>query len=174
MKDSNLKAGVLLVANAKLDADPDFKQSVIFLTVLDSEKAFGFNIAGSVEDDWLSNGGPMETPLILLDKTNEITAQHSIGVSGYYFVPIISEEKKASEMKAIADHLRAIANGYCLAISGYAGWTPQQLEDEVEAGYWQLLTIHLDQLLSLPASERWQHANELLKLASPASFQPQP
>jgi len=162
--NNNLKAGILLVASEKLEADPEFKQSVIFLAVLDSEKAFGFNIAGSVEDGWLSNGGPLETPLIWLDKVNEITAQYAIGESGYFFVPIISEDKKASEMKAAAGHLRTIANGDCLALSGYAGWTPEQLEEEVEAGYWQLLNIRLDELLSLPESERWNHANELLNL----------
>ena len=162
--NNNLKAGILLVASKQLEVDPDFRQSVIFLAVLDSEKAFGFNIAGTVKDGWLSNGGPMETPLIWLDKVNEITAQHAIGESGYFFVPIISEDKNPSEMKEVADHLRAIANGNSLAISGYAGWTPEQLEDEVNAGYWQLLNIHLDKLLSVPTNERWNHANELLNL----------
>ena len=162
--NNKLKAGIVLVASEKLEADPDFKHSVIFLAVLDSEKAFGFNLAGTVEDGWLSSGGPMETPLIWLDKVNEITAQHAIGESGYYFVPIISDDKNPSEMKAVADHLRAIANGNSLAICGYAGWTPEQLEDEVNAGYWQLLNIPLDELLSVPTNERWNHANELLNL----------
>lgn len=162
--NNNLKAGILLVASKQLEVDPDFKQSVIFLAVLDSEKAFGFNLAGTVEDGWLSSGGPMETPLIWLDKVNEITAKHAIGESGYYFVPIISDDKNPSEMKPVADHLRASANGACLALCGYAGWTPEQLEDEVNAGYWQLLNIQLDELLSLPESERWNHANELLNL----------
>lgn len=160
--NNNLKAGILLVASKQLEVDPDFKQSVIFLAVLDSEKAFGFNIAGTVKDGWLSNGGPMETPLIWLNKVNEITAQHGIGESGYFFVPIISEDKNPSEMKEVADHLRAIANGNSLAISGYAGWTPEQLEDEVNAGYWQLLNIQLDELLAVPTNERWNQANELL------------
>lgn len=162
--NNNLKAGILLVASKQLEVDPDFKQSVIFLAVLTSEKAFGFNLAGTVEDGWLSSGGPMETPLIWLDKVNEITAKHAIGESGYYFVPIISDDKNPSEMKPVADHLRASANGACLALCGYAGWTPEQLEDEVNAGYWQLLNIQLDELLSLPESERWNHANELLNL----------
>jgi len=163
--NNKLKAGILLVADEMLEGDPDFKQSVIFLAVFDSEKAFGFNIAGTVEDGWLSKGGPMETPLIWLDKVNEITAKHSIGDSGYYIVPIISEDKKPSEMKPVAGHLRAIANGYCLALCGYAGWTPEQLEGEVKAGYWQLLNIHLDELLSLPETERWKQAKELLNIS---------
>jgi len=162
--NNKLKAGIVLVASEKLEADPDFKHSVIFLAVLDSEKAFGFNLAGTVEDGWLSSGGPMETPLIWLDKVNEITAKHAIGESGYYFVPIISDDKNPSEMKPVADHLQATANGACLALSGYAGWTPEQLEDEVNAGYWQLLNIPLDELLSVPTNERWNHANELLNL----------
>ncbi|MDQ5937944.1 MAG: hypothetical protein QG574_5303 [Cyanobacteriota bacterium erpe_2018_sw_21hr_WHONDRS-SW48-000092_B_bin.40] len=102
--NNNIKAGILLVASKQLEVDPDFKQSVIFLAVLDSEKAFGFNLAGTVEDGWLSSGGPMETPLIWLDKVNEITAKHAIGESGYYFVPIISDDKNPSEMKPVADH----------------------------------------------------------------------
>ena len=57
---NKLKTGVLLVASSVLDRDPDFRQSLIFLAAYDAAFVFGFNIAGPVEDDWLTIGGPLD------------------------------------------------------------------------------------------------------------------
>lgn len=45
-----------------------------------------------------------------------------------------------------------------LVALGYAGWSPGQLEEELESNSWLTLEADLDLLFNVPANEKWQKA----------------
>ena len=45
-----------------------------------------------------------------------------------------------------------------LVALGYAGWSPGQLEEELESNSWLTLEADLDLLFNVPAEEKWQKA----------------
>ncbi len=45
---------------------------------------------------------------------------------------------------------------------GYAGWSPGQLEDELETNSWLTLEADLDLLFNVPAAQKWQTAIDKL------------
>lgn len=64
------------------------------------------------------------------------------------------------------DIVAAIANGhgparYFVAL-GFAGWEPNQLEDEIAQNAWLCVPADLNMILNTPAEERWLAAARLL------------
>jgi len=60
--------------------------------------------------------------------------------------------------------LEAVAGGASspslLALAGYAGWAPQQLENEIKAGAWLPTDVEASLIFDVPTDELWRKAYE--------------
>ncbi len=135
--------GQLLVASPKL-VDPNFFHTVVLIVQHNDEGALGLVLNRPLEttvremwqqvaedsceiDSNLCQGGPCEGPLMVVHQ--DILYSEIQVFEGVYFCT-----RKDTIEKFVADHSTA-----SLFFVGYAGWSPGQLETELQDGGW--LTI---------------------------------
>jgi putative AlgH/UPF0301 family transcriptional regulator len=140
----DLGPGKLLVASREL-ADPNFAETVILLVHYDAQGVVGLMLnrrtdlpisrvfaqfeAAKGRSDLVYMGGPVETPTVfaLLRSTDKLeSAEHVFG--GVYWI-----STKAALEKAISSRPDP---GVFHVYLGYAGWTAEQLKNEVRLGGW--------------------------------------
>jgi putative transcriptional regulator len=140
----DLGPGKLLVASRKL-ADPNFAETVILLVHCDTEGVLGLMLNRRTElpisrvfaplkaakdlSDPVYWGGPVETATVfaLLGSTDKLErAEHVFG--GVYWI-----STKTALEKAISSRPDP---GVFHVYLGYAGWTTDQLRNEVQLGGW--------------------------------------
>ena len=126
-------------------ADPNFAETVILLVRCDTEGVVGLMLnrrtdlpisrvfaqlkAAKDVSDPVYLGGPVETPTVfaLLQSTDKLeSAEHVFG--GVYWI-----STKTALEKAISSRPDP---GVFHVYLGYAGWTPEQLRNEVRVGGW--------------------------------------
>jgi putative transcriptional regulator len=162
-------AGKLLVAGEAMK-DPRFFESVIYLVKHDADgtiglvinrplakgpiddllKGFGAEATGSPSEIIVHYGGPVSSRQGFLlhsdDKTLESSLKSPNGIA------------MTSDIKMI----QAIATGtgpqQFLFALGYAGWAPGQLEDELKANSWFLVTADKSLIFGQNAGEKWRRA----------------
>lgn len=155
--------GTLLIASPHLE-DPNFRMTVVFIAYQAKKQVLGLvlNRASqqSVEDFWTSVfsrpcrcqsplfiGGPMIGPVIGLRRW---ISSGSSGISESLSLLVNKEEiLKTAEDDAASTRI----------FLGHAGWTTDQLADEINGGYWHLLPADELDLFSDP-SELWLRALE--------------
>lgn len=132
--------GQLLISSPQL-TDPNFARSVVLIVQHNEEGALGLilnrPLETSMQDVWeqvseapcetdasLYQGGPCEGPLMAVH-AQESLAQMEV-VEGVYF----STDREAFEELVLHD--REDAKFFV----GHAGWSPGQLEEEIESGAW--------------------------------------
>jgi len=49
-----------------------------------------------------------------------------------------------------------------IAVVGYSGWSPGQLESEIADNYWLTADVDNSFIFNTPASDQWLHAGRLL------------
>jgi putative transcriptional regulator len=149
-------AGSFLVAKPVLQ-DPSFRQSVVLLLQHGTEGAFGLvvNRPTTVEDlpFPVYKGGPCSAPGLLMLHGQQDWA----------------EGEAESEARAIAPGI-FLGDAACLekasdpppgpeprfrVFNGYAGWGPGQLEGELAAGAWWVVSADADVLFDTPAEGLW-------------------
>lgn len=140
--------GNLLIATPRL-VDPNFFHTVVLLVQHDEQGALGVVLNRPMEltlqkawedisqspcsaDGMLYQGGPCEG-LLLVVHTEEELAQLTV-MDGLHF----SSEKDAIEQLVVGD------SQPMKFFVGYAGWSPGQLEKEVEEGSWLVLPAAAD------------------------------
>ncbi len=178
---SNLAPG-LLVAAPPL-GDPNFDRSVVLLAAHGPEGAFG----------WVLNGRNLMTVSELLTRAEVTTAKLSLpGMvrvggpvspdqiwlvypSSQRFEGLEGQFEVAEGIMASASRklLEALAEGASapslLGLAGYAGWAPNQLEDEIRAGAWLPTDVEASLIFETPPTELWQSAFEHIGV-TPMSF----
>jgi putative transcriptional regulator len=165
-------AGSFLVARPVLK-DPNFARTVVLLLAHSSDGAFGLvvnrPVAEPVEGLALPVfvGGPCPAPGLLLlhghadwqqpdpDAEEETTQEVAPGI----FVGDAACLERARE--APADGPPRVR-----VFSGYAGWSGGQLEGEIAAGAWVVVSAQGPLLFDTPAEELWD------RLAPPSLPQP--
>ena len=98
-------------------------------------------------------GGPILVEKIIALHTNELKIKTAI--------PLNNKISISSGKEIIRD----IENGKNLnykLFSGHSGWSPGQLEREIENGDWLLQTSKIDLLFNLKAEKIWGNATESL------------
>jgi len=50
----------------------------------------------------------------------------------------------------------------CIAVVGYSGWSPGQLESEIADNYWLTADVDNTFIFNTPTSDQWHHAGKLL------------
>ena len=140
----DLGSGKLLVASREL-ADPNFAETVILLVHYDNDGVIGLILnrrtdltvsrvlakleAAKDRSDRVYLGGPVETPTVfalLHSKDKFETAEHVFG--GVYWIAA-----KAALEKAMSS--RPDPGAFHIYL-GYAGWTTEQLRNEIRLGGW--------------------------------------
>jgi putative transcriptional regulator len=141
-------AGSFLVAQPLL-GDPNFKQTVVLILAHDGAGAYGVVVNRRVPDMELPvfRGGPCQSPgLVMLhgeqDWVNEETPEVAAGI----FVGDADCLNRARE--AEAPHRFRL-------FTGYAGWGPGQLEGELSAGAWAIVSATASLLFEVPPEDLW-------------------
>ncbi len=155
--ESPLK-GKVLVASPQL-LDPNFAQTIVWIVQHDEHGAMGMILNRPLEttvseaweqvssvpypnEDPIFQGGPCEGPLIVV---------HRDGSRGE------PEIKDGIYVSSDADTVRSLVSDFVEPMKffvGYAGWSPTQLESELNEGAWQVAAIDADEVFTTP-SEIW-------------------
>lgn len=177
--DASYLSGKLLLAMPAI-GDARFHRSVIYICAHDENGAMGLvinypapelkftnlldqlGISSDIEIDVKTldlpvlNGGPVETGRGFLLHSNDFKQEDTVAVDEDFSVT------------GTTDALRAVAKGdgpkKALFILGYAGWTPGQLEQELQQNTW--LVVEPDRALVFEGKpeQKWERAMDKLGL----------
>jgi putative transcriptional regulator len=155
--------GSALVASPYL-ADRNFLRSVVFVVKHDEEGAYGLILnrptdvsvgqllrqvlgdATVMENaEPIYHGGPVEGPVVIVHERP--SADAVLYEPGVY---LSSEQDDFAEICQQTEYRYRVFNGY-------AGWAPEQLDEELKQGGWLVWTISKEDLFST-ADEIWQKA----------------
>lgn len=173
----------LLVAAPPL-GDPNFDQSVVLLMAHNEDGAFGWVVNGKPVmtvgellvhagisstpadiDSPVRVGGPVAREQVwLLLRVDEVPAGLAARVSDVGAGIVATASREALE--AVAE---AGAPPSLVALVGYAGWAPGQLEDEIRAGAWLPTDVYAELVFDTERERVWQAAYERVG-ASPMAF----
>jgi putative transcriptional regulator len=169
---SDLAPGFLVAAPPL--GDPNFDRSVVLLAAHGSEGAFG----------WVINGRELMSMTELMERIElqgtppvlEGTVRVGGPVSQEQVWLIFSADERLSGFdgqvelgagicaSASRRVLDAIAGGavpkHLTALLGYAGWAPQQLENEIRKGAWLPTDFAPELIFDAPREKIWQRAYE--------------
>jgi len=180
----DLGPGKLLVASRAL-ADPNFAESVILLVHYDAESVVGLMLNRRTEvpisrvfaqlkaanglSDPVYLGGPVETPTVfaLLQSTDKPeTAEQVFG--GVYWI-----STKTALEKAVTSRPKP---GVFHVYLGYAGWTTDQLRNEVRLGGWYIFQADKQTVFDANPESLWRQMikkTELQMAGSPTPAGPE-
>jgi len=160
----NLGVGKLLVASRNI-GDPQFAKSVILLVRYDDKGALGLmlnrrteipisraleGVKGAKErTDTVYLGGPVETPDVfaLFRSSGKVEGAEPV-FDGVYW--ITSKELFEQTMSSRPEP------GVFHVYLGYAGWTPVQLQKEVELGVWFIFPGEASVVFNADPGGLWQ------------------
>lgn len=145
-EDEELDVGTVLVADRKLK-DPNFQQTVILIVKYDDDGTLGLALnretdvpVSRVLADWQEArkhnepvflGGPMEKGSILALARSQEKIEADNVVGDVYVISDKSQLQKTLAGTPGRSRLRVYV--------GYAGWAPEQLEQEIDAGAWHTI-----------------------------------
>lgn len=172
-KSSDSLTGQLLLAMPGM-GDPRFHKAAIFLCMHGSKGAMGFVINHAVPGIYFSDllkqldiesdiivpqniakkpvmsGGPVETARGFLLHSNDFKTPDTIHVDDNFGVT------------GTLDALQAVAKGSgpkkTIFTLGYAGWGPNQLEQEIQQNAWLSISTTQDLLFNTPPDAIWTGA----------------
>ena len=154
--------------------DSIFKDSVIYICEHNLEGAMGLiinkpidntsfmklkNVKYATSDNFenlkmkLYFGGPVLVEKIIALHTNDLRIETA--------VPLNNEISISSGNEIFKDVEKNISLNYKL-FCGHSGWSPGQLEREIENGDWLLQSSKIDLLFNIPAEKIWEIATKSL------------
>lgn len=157
--------GSLLVASPHLP-DPNFFRSVVFMIEHESEGALGLilnrvtnttlrTIWAALEEREIENdqhlhvGGPVEGPLMALHANPDLEG-----------LEVIRDVYFSSDTDTIRALVEQPKTPYRI-FSGYAGWGPGQLDQELKAGGWLTTSAHKQHIYG-DADKLWQQVTHAI------------
>ena len=167
--ESNFLTGQLLIAMPDM-SDPRFTQSVIFICEHNEEGAMGLVINKKLGEVTLKElltqvgkppvdvegainihfGGPVETEKGFMLHSTDTTFDNSLLFNNNI------------ALTATTDILRHMAHGegpaHSVFVLGYAGWEPDQLEDELKSNAWLTTDADADLLFRTNNDDKWKKA----------------
>ena len=146
--------------------DEIFGRSVIYVCEHNLEGAMGLIINKPLHNNMLKDlknlnstnmelyfGGPILVEKILALHTNELNIETAIPVNNK--ISISSGEE-------IIRNIKNNKNLNYKLFCGHSGWSPGQLEKEIENGDWLLQSSKIDLLFNITAEKIWENATESL------------
>lgn len=186
MTNRRTLAPCLLLAAPRL-GDPNFDHTVILLARHDEKGALG----------WIVNGQALGRVGELLQSSNLVTSESPLpddgpfardarrggpvqGHTGWLLyrrgeVPLAGEIDAGDELcvtgdlDALASVVRERNQDFRLLL-GYAGWSPEQLEEEVAQGAWLPADIDADLVFDSDPETLWKHAYKQVAGIDPGAF----
>lgn len=151
-------SGHFLIARPVLQ-DPNFLQTVVFLLQHDATGAFGMVVNRPLpENVWslpfpLYVGGPCKSEGLLMlhghkDWLDEVTRAERQVIPGVF----IGDE---STIQKGTEEFNSKKPCRFLVITGYSGWGPGQLENEIREGAWAVVAGNHRVLFDVPDQEKW-------------------
>jgi putative transcriptional regulator len=167
---SDPKAGRLLVATPLL-GDPNFRRSVVLLVEHElAEGTLGVVLnrpteipVGRVLEQWTDlatdpsvvfRGGPVQPDsalaLALIPGTDEPLGWRALdGAPALARLGLLDLDTPPRLLEPAIKELRVYA--------GYAGWSPGQLQDEIDEGAWLVLTAEPGDVFAAEPGQLWRH-----------------
>jgi putative transcriptional regulator len=162
-------AGRLLIATGEMK-DPRFDEAVIYLVKHDSEgslgliinrpiahgaiddllKGFGVEGKGSNREIVIHYGGPVSSRQGFLLHSDDVTLENSIRATDGI---VMTSDIKIIEAIALGKGPRQ----FMLAL-GYTGWAPGQLEAELKANSWFVISADKSFIFGEDAEQKWRRA----------------
>jgi putative transcriptional regulator len=163
-RPKDIAAGKLLVASRDL-GDPNFAHTVVLLVHLDTDGVVGLivnrrtkvPVGRALEDlksaqgrpDLIYSGGPVGRSDVLALARSKTKLEDAERIFGDVYLvnsaPLLEKTMAASA----ADTLHIYA--------GYAGWSPKQLEGEVEIGAWYIFPADAGSIFAANPASVWTH-----------------
>lgn len=158
-KNALIKKGIFLVAKRKLHGT-SFQQTVILITHYNDNEVIGFTInrptdvplnrafpnVGPLKQntDLIYLGGPVhpKTMFVLLRTKNPKQDMHHV-IGDVYF-------------SSVRDAFSPPPQKITRTFSGYSGWTPRQLQNEINRGDWQVVLAKPDIIFDKNTSTLWE------------------
>ncbi len=157
--------GYVLVSRFDL-ADPNFRETVIFLVDHNTEGAFGFVVNRALDlsineilpqltgvraiQDRVYMGGPVQREYIMaLHNGNGLTTGTEI-IPGVFFEPVFEN--------LFPVFMNGDNDAKILTFSGYSGWGPGQLETEIDMETWIVLPCDKELIFSENPKQSWREA----------------
>ncbi len=148
-------------------ADPNFFRAVVVMCAHSKEGAFGLiinhrfdlpvaDVCRDSDVAWRGGdeprvycGGPVERERgwVLHADSIELAGSESVGAG-------LSITTSLDALEVYGDN----AGGPFRLVLGYAGWGPQQLEQEIAAGSWITAPLDVDVALGVPHDQIWERA----------------
>ena len=178
---SVLAPGLLLAAPPL--ADPNFERSVVLLSAHGPDGAFG----------WVLNGPESMSLAELFERTQLVPSLPDVPGAVRFGGPVSREQvwlvypsdavpAEVEGQMQVAPGITASASRKVLeliasrqvpreliALLGYAGWGPWQLENEIRSGAWLPTDVSADVVFDTPPAELWARAYQRIG-ASPIAF----
>ncbi len=164
--------------------DPRFRKTVILLAEASDEGALGFvinrttpytfgdlasdigfDLAPEVTDESVHYGGPVSPErgwILFRENPDAATERENV-------LTVSSDIHLAATLEVLGEFVTARTQSPFKLLLGYAGWAPQQLEDEIMAGAWLPLALDPDLLFGDGDDDIWDTALNQLGL-TPGSF----
>ena len=167
-----IQAPALLVSMPNLN-DPYFQKTVILLCDYTEEHAYGMVInrpstlsAREILADPATFKSDIKGPLLV---GGPVSPEFMWALHSPDFYDHSTTKMGTVFMSSIQEVLRGISQGsgpakYLLG-SGYAGWGPGQLDQELTEGAWWIVPLDASLILDMPYDERWQSTLETLGIS---------
>lgn len=169
---SKLNAKTLLIASQDLE-DPNFKHSVVLLIEHTEEHTIGlvlnrplqvtcaeivsqFDLSWYGQDEHILRGGPVESNMLWILHNDGWPFEHNVIFDGLG----LSVTREALSVLCQTESERV------KLFSGYAGWGPGQLQQEIEEGAWITAEIDAEFVFDTPPLDMWEDALALLGIDS--------
>jgi putative transcriptional regulator len=167
--------GQLLVATPEM-RDPRFVETVIYIVkhgregtfglvinrplakgpVEDLLKGFGIDSSGAQDEIIIHYGGPVSPGAAFVLHSDDVFLEESAKVANGIAM--------TSDPKLIEAMARGKGPRQSLFVMGYAGWAPGQLEGELMAGSWFVVSGDKALIFGQDAGRKWQQAMDRRKI----------
>jgi putative transcriptional regulator len=158
-------AGSFLIAQPSL-IDPNFRQTVVLILAHSDDGAFGLVVNRPAHKPGLPfpifHGGPCSAPGLFMlhghpewleDEATDVDAADSEGPQREIAPGIFLGDPDCLKRVGQKEDGETI---HCRAFQGYAGWSPGQLESELEGGAWQVTPADSEVLFRTPVEKLWR------------------
>ncbi len=151
--------------------DPNFERSVVLLCEHGADGALGLVVnkptplsLGQIyegqeiegeggDDEPIHRGGPVQPEMgFVLYEGREYEGS----------VPVVGALRLGTSLEILKDIAAECGPRRFLFFLGYAGWAPDQMEQEIGRNDWLVVPADPELLFQVPADERWERAIRLL------------